>query len=794
MPDVVTYSCSDSDKYKNLSHDTLHLSNDKKDKNGSNSLFSDNELSFYGKKTMNCDKISPEELTNNGTEEVLRKNGEILVSKCNSSLLGNDSTQSDLMYVNELENSINADFDNVNKNLCKSIVNNSDSNLTNKDIIPNSLLQKSNNVTSTLTNGSPSLNGTENFDDDSFDHSLNSLVKHVPEEKENINNHIHQQHVNDSAISVEPIDSKILSHSSKNMSPNEASLNSTQTAVDNSNHIDLNDKETDIVSCKNELVANCSKIQIENSCDDEISSESVKDIKIDENCKKSEIVSRIPCNSACHKDDLAEPSVKETCSGDTTMSENVERTVDFHHQMQTQSDDSSCSTSSSDNSTLSHSSQTKKCTKTSEEKNLSILDTSIRKESTDSSNLKRKKETSHDENHDYEHGNTKRLKTNHESTNISSMLKGETSTSEKGNQSLPTCSKSNFTPVKQEKCMNPNELYQGLLNDVLADDKEPEVVRSKLQRIKRKDLEDMIIDQVMNKVLYDHEFGYQRELCKRLEQTLEAANKRALRLTQEIESLRNTTKKVASEHKRRKSRLVHPTKVKRSVGIQANKLYNKKSSAFLANSDATIIIPTKYRKGKRSGNSEVSKNKTKIKSEPSDDVSINKSEEDYIGIGKTIEQKLSTLRKDLMNSESKSPVSSRDKNGKLSRKHSTVNGKQLASSNLLSTKLEQESELNNEPKHPAPLPHIPFDEEELVSWKVPPSPVLKVQLRNKSIILSWNIMAAYDESLILSYQLFSYEESKEDPPSTDLWQKIGSVKALELPMACTLTQRRKTSN
>lgn len=73
------------------------------------------------------------------------------------------------------------------------------------------------------------------------------------------------------------------------------------------------------------------------------------------------------------------------------------------------------------------------------------------------------------------------------------MLKGETSTSEKGNQSLPTCSKSNFTPVKQEKCMNPNELYQGLLNDVLADDKEPEVVRSKLQRIKRKVCSDIFM-------------------------------------------------------------------------------------------------------------------------------------------------------------------------------------------------------------------------------------------------------------------------------------------------------------
>ncbi|XP_067830698.1 activating transcription factor 7-interacting protein 1-like isoform X5 [Heptranchias perlo] len=97
------------------------------------------------------------------------------------------------------------------------------------------------------------------------------------------------------------------------------------------------------------------------------------------------------------------------------------------------------------------------------------------------------------------------------------------------------------------------------------------------------------------------------------------------------------------------------------------------------------------------------------------------------------------------------------------------------------------------PIHPAPLPEAQAPQRlppEAASTSPPQKPHLKlarVQSQN-GIVLSWSVLEV-DRScaLVDSYHLYAYHE---DPATTtpSQWKKIGEVKALPLPMACTLTQ------
>ncbi|KAM6137391.1 activating transcription factor 7-interacting protein 1 isoform 4-T4 [Pterocles gutturalis] len=97
------------------------------------------------------------------------------------------------------------------------------------------------------------------------------------------------------------------------------------------------------------------------------------------------------------------------------------------------------------------------------------------------------------------------------------------------------------------------------------------------------------------------------------------------------------------------------------------------------------------------------------------------------------------------------------------------------------------------PVHPAPLPEAPQPPRlppEAANTSLPQKPQLKlarVQSQN-GIVLSWGVMEV-DRSCatVDSYHLYAYHE---DPSATvpSQWKKIGEVKALPLPMACTLTQ------
>ena len=92
--------------------------------------------------------------------------------------------------------------------------------------------------------------------------------------------------------------------------------------------------------------------------------------------------------------------------------------------------------------------------------------------------------------------------------------------------------------------------------------------------------------------------------------------------------------------------------------------------------------------------------------------------------------------------------------------------------------------------HPAPLPATPTRQPSMAGWKMlPAKPALKINKRGNGIVLSWNLTHTQNmHATIISYQLYAYQESGSQLPDSSLWKKVGDVKALPLPMACTLTQ------
>ncbi|KAL3877905.1 hypothetical protein ACJMK2_035547 [Sinanodonta woodiana] len=89
--------------------------------------------------------------------------------------------------------------------------------------------------------------------------------------------------------------------------------------------------------------------------------------------------------------------------------------------------------------------------------------------------------------------------------------------------------------------------------------------------------------------------------------------------------------------------------------------------------------------------------------------------------------------------------------------------------------------------HPAPFPSVPTNQVQPGQKPLPPKPGLKISRVSQGIVLSWNMTISDTHAEIASYQLFAYQEGVA-APSSNLWKKVGEVKALPLPMACTLTQ------
>lgn len=71
--------------------------------------------------------------------------------------------------------------------------------------------------------------------------------------------------------------------------------------------------------------------------------------------------------------------------------------------------------------------------------------------------------------------------------------------------------------------------------------------------------------------------------------------------------------------------------------------------------------------------------------------------------------------------------------------------------------------------------------------ELPPKPTVSIDVVASGIVLSWNMVLEDRHPTIMNYQLFALQDGGT-VENANQWKKIGVVKALPLPMACTLTQ------
>ncbi len=92
---------------------------------------------------------------------------------------------------------------------------------------------------------------------------------------------------------------------------------------------------------------------------------------------------------------------------------------------------------------------------------------------------------------------------------------------------------------------------------------------------------------------------------------------------------------------------------------------------------------------------------------------------------------------------------------------------------------------NHQP--PPPYQTVPRSQVEPVT---PPKLQVNITVSGNGIVLSWDFEhePPANTPVIECYHLFASQDSPNPPTSRSEWKKIGVVKALPLPMACTLTQ------
>ena len=365
--------------------------------------------------------------------------------------------------------------------------------------------------------------------------------------------------------------------------------------------------------------------------------------------------------------------------------------------------------------------------------------------------------------------------------------------------------------------------------DEEAKDLDHHKLKKVLKRMTRRDLEDMIQSKMIEILTNRSEIGDLRQKVDSYQKTVEKWQARAQALSKQCTDLGTVMKKYITDKKNRPSERVVPVKITRSVGLQVmtteqRKLQQQKTAVSPATGARIATIPSSQTPVT---SSRVVKPVTSVRQTPVKLLVTNNAVRQRAVNNRVVQpqqQQAAKLSPQQLAAVVRSAGQVSITNNKANNTTTNNSGKKNVIDVVDLSDEDEPKPLNPVRKtpapvtpvqrrpattrpvvsggaliirngvkipaqHPAPLPPTP-PRTTKPGWKmIPGKPSLKINRRGNGIVLSWNLTHSVGiHAIISSYQLYAYQENQNQAPDPSLWKKVGDVKALPLPMACTLTQ------
>ncbi|KAM6155920.1 activating transcription factor 7-interacting protein 2 [Rhynchocyon petersi] len=351
-------------------------------------------------------------------------------------------------------------------------------------------------------------------------------------------------------------------------------------------------------------------------------------------------------------------------------------------------------------------------------------------------------------------------------------------TSEQKNENISLVPEKQRTLLEQVTCLIRQEIFN--INSSVFDNKLKEL-NDRIRKTQCKDKHEVIADELFAKIA-KLQRRIKRALLQRncLEPNTLRSNVACKAINPEATNLVKNQKSVNSSDGRMTSEKLNHSRTSEEANENVNLSQDHVEFVSESNDDVIFIsvenpnLTTSVTSNPTATRRSISRNSNNIPDAEMDTTDIEKRKTDFV---------IDLTNEGQSNCNTESPPSSME-----SPSNTALNSKETTPGAQVAVTVQVPESFEHLPPLPEPPPLLPELVDKIRDTLPPQKPELKVKrvLKPRGIALTWNITKINPKCApVESYHLFLCNDT---PNNKLIWEKIGEIKALPLPMACTLSQ------